>query len=206
MKASRKIIAAAALVILIGCASNTEHKLIAPLPAGIDVNNLTDCIVPADFSADDFHWMGGNLSMTVFNRDLYDAVDVSQMQEGDTLLYQSSPVVIQSIKRTDNGIDINGGLDQGGQWLAGNGGGTYVARQWDDHAVYSSLGKTEMALADGFIIIDCGLNPSDPVDTIRTPKMYIESLQGFRREFNHLNTTVTIEDGMITEINRHWIP
>ena len=206
MKASRKIIAATALVILLGCASNTEHKLIAPLPAGIDVNNLTDCIVPADFSADDFHWMGGNLSMTVFNRDLYDAVDVSQMQEGDTLLYQSSPVVIQSIKRTDSGIDINGGLDQGGQWLAGNGGGTYVARQWDDHAVYSSLGNTEMALASGFIIIDCGLNPSDPVDTIRTPKIYIESLQGFRREFNHLNTTVTIEDGMITEINRHWIP
>ena len=55
-------------------------KRIAPLPSGIDVDNLQDCTIPAAFSPDDFNWMGGNLKMTVYNEDLYDAVNISLMQ------------------------------------------------------------------------------------------------------------------------------
>lgn len=201
------VAAVAVAALLFGTEPAEEHKLISPLPAGVDVNKLIDCTVPASFTADDFHWMGGNLWMTVYYKVLYDAVDISMMQEGDTLLYESEPVVIQKIERNDNGVEINGGLDNGGIWLTGNGGGTFIARTWDDHAVYSVLGKTEEALDTEWAIIDCGENPSDPVDTIlSTQKGYIETLEGSRREFNYLNTKVTLVNGMITEINRHWIP
>lgn len=184
-----------------------EHKLIAPLPAGVAVNNLTDCTVPAAFHPSDFNWMGGNLTLTVYNQDLYDAVEISQMQVGDTLVYQGKTVIISTFSESNGGIDINGGLDEGGGCLAGYEGGTYIARNWDDHATYTELGKAEVALADNFVIIDCGMDPNDPVDTIRTgQKLYIENLKDDRQDFFQLNTRVTIENGMITEINRHWIP
>lgn len=199
------------LIVLIslvsGCAQNASHKLISPLPSGIDTGNMQDCTVVAAFNADDFKWMGGNLHMTVFSKELYDIVDIHQMQVGDTLLFAGQPVVINSLNTNEGRIDINGGLDQGGYCLVGYEGGTYIARNWDDYPTYSQLGQSEVALAENFVIIDCGLEPNDPIDTIRSEqKQYIESLEDSRREFNQLNTTVTIENGMITEINRHWIP
>ena len=208
MKKSILFIAFAAIIC--GCSHNkqtTEHKLITPLPAGIAVDDLKDCTIPAAFTPDNFNWMGGNLTMTVYNQDLYDAVEISQMQVGDTIFYDSKKLVINKIAEEHGGIDINGGLDEGGCCLAGNEGGTYVARNWDDHATYTELGKTEVALADDFAIIDCGIDPKDPIDTIRTgQKLYIENLKDSKKDFFQLNTRVTIENGMITEIKRHWIP
>lgn len=208
MKKSLLSLAIAALVC--GCTGNTQkagHKLIAPLPAGIAVDNLQDCTIPAAFTPDDFNWMGGNLTITVYNQDLYDAVEISQMQVGDTIIYNGEPIVINNIAEEQGGIDINGGLDEGGCCLAGNEGGTYVARNWDDHATYTELGKAEVALADNFVIIDCGDFPEEPSDTIRTgQKLYIENLKDYKKDFFQLNTRVTIENGMITEINRRWIP
>lgn len=184
-----------------------DHKLIAPLPSGLDIQDLEDCTVPAAFTSDDFRWMGGNLRMTVYSKDLYDAVEISRMQVGDTLVYTGEPMVIESIEELHGGIAINGDIDNGGCCLAGYEGGTYVARNWDDHATYTKLGTAEVAMADDFVIIDCGEFPTDPADTIRTgQKLYLESLKDSRREFFSLNTLVTIENGMITEINRRWIP
>lgn len=208
MKTLQSALVIALVALLCGCAQKVEHKSIAPLPAGIEINDLHDCTVSASFNTDDFRWMGGNLRMTVYTKDLYDAVEISQMQVGDTLIYQSKPMVISKIEEADGGISINGGLEEGGCWLVGYEGGTYIARTWDDHAIYSELGKAEVALEGDFIIIDCGIEPSDPVDTIRSEqKLYLENLEDYRRDFSPLNTRVTIDgDGMITEINRHWIP
>lgn len=184
-----------------------DYRLIAPLPSALDVDKLKDCTVPAKFTSDDFRWMGGNLRMTVYVKDLYDAVDISQIQAGDTLLYMGEPMVIETIEDLHGGLAINGDIDNGGCCLVGYEGGTYVARNWDDHATYTMLGRAEVALADDFVIIDCGEFPTDPADTIRTgQKLYLESLKDSRREFFSLNTLVTIENGMITEINRRWIP
>ena len=183
------------------------HRLVAPLPSGLDIDKLQDCTVPAAFTPNDFRWMGGNLRMTVYNKDLYDAVEVSQMQVGDTLIYESERMVIEKMEEAHGGIDINGGLDEGGCCLVGYEGGTYVARNWDDHSTYTRLGSVEVALAEDFVIIDCGSFPNDPADTIRTgQKLYIEKLKDSRPDFFQLNTRVTIENGMITEINRRWIP
>ncbi|MDO4955652.1 MAG: hypothetical protein Q4E60_01355 [Bacteroidales bacterium] len=206
MKALKSLSILAMAVLVCACKNEKkqEHKCIAPLPAGIEVNNLKDCTVPAAFTPDSFNWMGGNLTMTVYNMDLYDVVDMEQMQVGDTIIYEGEAKVINTINR-ENGIEINGGLEEGGCWLAPNEGGTYVARNWDDHATYTELGKAELPLAEDFVIIDCGEFPTDPNDTIRTDqKLYIEQLT--RTDFFSLNTRVTIENGVITEINRRWIP
>ncbi|MCQ2290930.1 MAG: hypothetical protein MJZ63_06640 [Muribaculaceae bacterium] len=207
MKTVKSYILIVIAVIFCSSATKAEHRLIEPLPAGINASNLQDCTVAASFTADDFRWMGGNLRMTVYNKDLYDVVDISQMQEGDTLIYDSKPLIIKKIDRNHGGIDINGGLDEGGCCLVGYEGGTYVAQNWDNHATYTKLGEAEMPLADNFVIKDCGVDPNDPVVTIGTSqKQYIESLKDWRKNFFQLNTLVTIENGIITEINRRWIP
>ena len=196
-----------ACVLICSCNEESSHKCISTLPAGISIDSMIDCCVPASFTASDFNWRGSNLTMTVYNEDLYDAVDISQMQTGDTLIYEGKTMVVNSITE-ENGIKcINGGLEEGGAWLVSNGGGTYRATIFDDHSVYTTLGKKQMLLADDFIIIDCGENPDDPSDTIRTnQKQYLESLEGYKKEFYNLNTKVFIENGRITEIHRVWIP
>lgn len=184
------------------------YRRIAPLPSGIDVDNLQDCTVPAAFSPDDFNWTGKSLKMTVYNEDLYDVVDISQMRTGDTLIYRQKPIVIATLTQSTHGmLEVNGGLEEGGCWLVGNEGGTYRGTEWDDHSSYSKLGKAEVKFADSFLIIDCGEFPKDPSDTIRTDqKLYIEKMKKNRPDFFQLNTRVTIENGMITEIRRIWIP
>ena len=187
---------------------NTSHRMIAPCPAGMDVEALEDCIVPARFSCDDFDWMGGNLTMTVMSEDIYDAVEVAQMEAGDTLLYNGECMVVETIEEQPYGtLAINGGMEEGGAWLEPYDGGTYRAIQFDDHSVYTELGTAQVALAEDFIVIDCGEMYEDPSDTIAAgQKLYLESLEDYRRNFVELNTRVVIEGGMITEIHRKWIP
>lgn len=190
-----------------GCSNKTGHRHIMNLPAGYSPSSLIDCTVPVAFSSDDFRWMGGNLSMAIFQENTYDAVDISQIDKGDTIVYKGKDMVVTKLEEDHGTLSINGGVEEGGAWLIANGGGTYRATEFDDHSVYTELGKAEVPLAEDFIIIDCGDEPTDPSDTIRTKqKQYIESLADFKREFSPLNTTVCIQNGVITEIKRRWIP
>lgn len=184
----------------------SANRLIAPRAADVDVDNMQDCIIAAAFTTDDFKWMGGNLTLTAFSRDVYDNVDL--LRVGDTLLYGSKPIVIENIEYLpDGGYQINEGLENGGCCLGLIEDNTYVGREWDDHATYTKLGKAQLPLSEDFVIIDCGMDPFDPIDTIITgQKLYLENLKMSRREFWSLNTSVTIKNGMITEICRKWIP
>lgn len=177
------------------------------MPAGLNPDSLTDGDVPAAFTADDFDWMGGNLTMTVSNADIYDAVDITTLHEGDTVVYDGKPIVVKSVKENNDCIDVNGGLDEGSASFKAHEGGTYRAITFNYHSIYTELGKVQVALADNFAIVDCGINPDDPSDTIKTnQKLYIENLKDDRREFSPLNTIVSVEKGQITKITRRWIP
>lgn len=207
MKALHSFLLLGVAVLAGGCTHQTAFQRIAPLPAGVSIDKLDDCIVPAAFTSDNFNWMGDNLRMTVYNEDLYDAVEVSQMKVGDTLVYEGQPMVVRTIKDENGGLTINGGLEEGGCWLTGYEGGTFIPRIWDDHSVYTELGQTQAVLAEDFIVIDCGSEPTDPSDTIRTgQKLYLESLKADRRSFGKFNTRVRFEKGLVKEIKRHWIP
>lgn len=196
-----------ASLIICGCTQKPMYKRITPLPAAYNIKSLDDATVPASFSSDDFHWMGGNLSMTVYNEDLYDAVEIAQMQVGDTIIYESKPMVIKEKTEEQGGITINGGVEEDGCYLLAGEGGTYIPKLMDDHSVYTSLGKAEVALSQDFTIIDCGELPTDPMDTIRTgQKLYLEKLEGYRRDFNPMNTRVVIVNGEVKSITRQWIP
>ena len=203
MKRTLALIMLAALAI--GCRHQSFTR-IAPLPAGYDLEHLTDCTVPASFSAEDFNWRGSNLELTVYSEDIYDAVEVLQMKPGDTLVFAGAPIVVKTIVEENGYLTVNGGIEEGGAYLKPNEDGTYRSLLLDDHPFYTKLGRTQVMLNDDFVIIDCGTEPTDPSDTVRTAqKPYIESL-GTRSDFSELDTRVRIEGGRLTEVNRHWIP
>lgn len=201
----------AGLLLLVGCAGSNKTssvQRVSPLPSGISIDSLADCTVAAGFNTADFNWRGGNLSMTVYSDYRYDAADVARLQVGDTIVYEGGkPLPVDSIERRDSFVIINGGIETGGAELTASDGGTYRATTLDDHSVYRKLGKRTVLLADDFVIVDCGENPTDPNDTIRSgQKPYLDRLKDYKREFSPLDTRVRIEKGKITEIHRHWIP
>ena len=201
----------AGVLILAGCAGNNKtpgHFCATPLPSGISIDSLADCTVAAGFNTADFDWRNGSLSMDVYAEYRYDAADVARLQAGDTIVYEGNkPLAVDSIERRDRYVIINGGIEQGGAELTPSDGGTYRATNLDDHSVYSKLGRRAVPLADDFIIIDCGENPTDPNDTIRSQqKACLDRMKDYKRNFSPLDTRVRIENGRIKEIHRHWIP
>lgn len=204
------VVIAATMLIAVGCTSigkNQEHSRIEPLESSISLDSLDNCTVAAAFSTADFNWRGGNLDMTIYDEYRYDSAEVSRMQPGDTIIYEGKPMPVDSIERKNNYVTINGGIENNGAELTPQGKGAYRAVTLDDHSVYKKLGKRNVALAQDFVMIDCGTNPDDPNDTISSgQKPYFDQLKDYRRDFSPLNTRVTIKDGIITKIQRHWIP
>lgn len=204
------ILVAAAALLTTACATHqvTRHQRIAPMESGLRMGALNDCTVAANFSVQDFNWQKRTLTFSVYSEDLYDAVAVSRMNLGDTVVYEGKPMAVKKIKRDNNGVSVNGDIDEDGAWLTPNGGGTYRATTWDDHSLYTLVGKTTLPLADKFALIDCGDEPTAPSDTIRTGQQeYIaQAAKQGRDNFDAINTRVTIVQGKVTEIRRFWIP
>ncbi|MCQ2360933.1 MAG: hypothetical protein MJ009_05600 [Paludibacteraceae bacterium] len=195
---------------LLSCSQQQEeakYVCIKPLPSYVSLDSLKDATVPASFSEAGFRWVNPSLTFDVWIKDLYDAVEVSLMQVGDTLIYQRKPIVVESIDRDGDVLNINGGIENGGAYLKAYEGGTYRGLQFDDHSTYTLLGNVNLPLIYDFRIINCGDMPEDPYDTIVAgQKIYLDSLFNAKVDFNHLNTTILVEKGFITEITRKWIP
>ncbi len=204
------LFAAVIILLMTACSSvrKTEHMKVAPLDSGLNLDSLRDCTIAVSFKASDIDWNGGRMTCSVFSKDLYDAVDVSRMRIGDTLVYDGKPMVIDSIADCRGAKVINGGIENGGAELTSNGGGTYRTMLWDDHSVFTKLGDVQLKLAPDLMFIDCGNDYRDPSDTIRTNyKEYIDRLPDYRKDnFNSLNTELVVEGGVVTEIHRRWIP
>lgn len=201
---------AAAALLATACASHQRiiHQRIAPLESGLHIDALKDCTVAANFSVQDFNWQKRTLTFSVYSEDLYDAVAISQMALGDTLIYDGKPMAVKKIQKDKNGVSINGEIEEGGAWLTSNGGGTYRATIWDDHSVYTLVGKTTLPLADDFTLIDCTDEPTAPSDTLRTGQQehLTQMAKQGRDNFYAINTRITIVQGKVTEVRRFWIP
>lgn len=192
---------------LCACSKKATYRMVTPLPAPYEIGKLQDATVPAVFSSKDFSWTDGKLSLEVYSEDLYDAVLISRLKEGDTISYDGDTMAVKTIERKGEYVTINGGIEQGGAELVACQGGTYRGYQMDDHSTYTRLGKVTLPIAKNFVLIDCGENPTDPYDTIRTAqKAYLEKVPDYKRDFNTYNTRVRVEKGSIVEITRHWIP
>lgn len=185
----------------------SSYQVVKPLSSAYPIEKLKNVTVAASFSAKDFSWKEGLLSMEVYTEDLYDAALISKLKAGDTLVYLGQPIVVRTVNVKDGFVTVNGGIEEGGADLMSNKGGTYRGTQLDDHSTYTKLGKVTLPLRKDFLLIDCGVNPDDPYDTIKVAQeTYLKKVKEYKRYFSPLNTKVLIKQGSIVSIIRRWIP
>lgn len=190
-------------------------KMILPLPGDIDIENLQNCMIDASFSPDDFNWKKRTLKLTILEIERYRIADVKGLQVGDTIMTAFEPIVVEQIdtlssRPADGQLRFNGCRSF---WPTKS---FYRANPTDStcyvgnseciaHASYRVVGTVELPLAKDFVISD-HLTSSDSVST--NQRQYLESLEGGEREFCGPYgccmpfTTVTIKDGIITQIVR----
>ena len=187
-----------------------EH-VIHPLKSGIDINNIEDAMVSGDFEITDFDFENKTLKVTLYERDIYDAVDITTMKVGDSIIINDETFPIESISEENGFIDINGGYTESefGMTFMGEDGGTFRTLLLDDYATYSKLGEVTLSIGEEFKIHDfvCGDYGEEPVETDwENIQAFINELPDWDTGFGYHNTELRIVNNKVVDITRHWVP
>ena len=185
--------------------SAQEAKRVEPLPETLDVNALTDATVAASFSAEDISEKDGKtqITLTVYDYDVYDMVDVAQLAVGDTIVVDGKDMVVTSREDKDGFVTINGGLEQGGADLTSDDSGVYYAVGMDDAKSYHELDKITVPVAEGFALTD-NSDLEHPDETYAASDL--AKLAASEPGFTANNTLATIEHGELTVLARSYTP
>lgn len=181
---------------------------VIPLPATIDLENLDNCTIAVGLSEGSiFADHTGTLQIlaTVFSYDLYDAVELSQLKAGDTLVIRDMEIVITSLEYSSYGnLLINGGLDAGGYELCTNENTVFYETGYSDMKSWREIGVVTLPVSPNFVYTDSS-------DLDRGPVLYhyedlLHPNNGIDYYFTPQNTTLVIENGMVTAMNRIYTP
>ena len=185
--------------------SAQEAKRIEPLPESLDLNALTDVTVAASFGAEDISEKDGKtqITLTVYDYDVYDMVDIAQLAVGDTIVVDGKDMVVTSREDENGFVTINGGLEQGGVDLTSDDSGVYYAVGLDDTKSYHELGKVTVPVAEGFVLTD-NADPEHPDETYAAANL--AELAASEPGFTANNTLATIEHGELTVLARSYTP
>ena len=180
-------------------------KRIEPLAESLDLNALTDATVAASFGAEDISEKDGKteITLTVYDYDIYDIVDISLLAVGDTIVVDGKDMVVASREDKDGFVTINGGLEQGGVDLTSDDSGVYYAVGMDDAKSYHELGRITVPVAEGFVLTD-NSDPDHPDETYAASDL--AKLAGEGVGFTAGNTQATIEHGELTVLARSYTP
>ena len=173
-------------------------KIIKPLTGSMDLVNFQDEKFSASFEATDIKDAEGELKieMEVYQTDNYDAVEISQLEIGDKIVFANKEVLVESIDNSDDMIKINGGTSVEGYCLGSIGGGVYSQIKDDKTPVYISVGIMSLKVDQEFTLID-NTAPDDE-KTYFAGDLY--DLMETSRVFDVDNTTGRVENGMLIEV------
>ena len=185
-----------------------QSSVFAPLPVNIDLTKLDDCTVAVSLEDGSFYTDETGavmMDVTVFVYDLYDMVDISLLEEGDTILRGQEEVLISSIERSQDGlILINGGLDEGGFCLYTEDNTVYYELGYSDTKSYYALGKVSLPVSPDFIYTDASNLDTDTA-YFRAEDL-LDRVESIDYHFNAHNTTIQIEEGFVTAMTRVYTP
>ena len=144
-----------------------------------------------------------------YSYDIYNASDISRLEEGMLIQYKEDKVLVESLDRSDSGIvDINGGTDESGITLVlEEGGQDYSAVTFDDYKDSYMVGSGRITL-DGEVKIsdDFGDDPSAQPVTTEGEAAVDYMKEYYPDDWQAGAVTVVIKDGAATEITRRWVP
>ena len=186
-------------------AGGSEPRRVEPLASTLDVSALTegDNQFMAGFRGSDIREDGGQrlvIDLTVYTYDLYDAVEITTLTPGDTLVVKGTEIPVKTVEQGD-GIAVNGGLVNGGIDLTSAGGGTFRVLLENDAPDLYEAGTITLPVAQDFVLTD----DSDPESPGQT--LYAGDLLGLGDEvFSPQATTVETAGGTVTAIHRDYMP
>ena len=185
--------------------SQGEARRVEPLADTRDVSALTegDNQFMAGFRGSDARLDDDGrlvIDLTVYTYDLYDAVEITTLTPGDTLVVKGTEIPVKTVEQGD-GIAVNGGLVNGGIDLTSAGGGTFRVLLENDAPDLYEAGTITLPVAQDFVLTD----DSDPESPGQT--LYAGDLLGLGDEvFSPQATTVETAGGMVTAIHRDYMP
>lgn len=183
-------------------------KKIMPLPCTVEINQLHDGTLAVSLEEDALRRdESGNLKMhmTVHTYDVYDMVDISQMQVGDTIYINRQDLLITSFEETQYGsVLINGGLEYGGHELRTDENGVYYEIGYSDVKSYYEIGSVTLPLSEQFVYVDASdLDLGEAIWNLEEfEAMYAEIAFYFQPS----STSVVVENGVITSLARIYVP
>ena len=160
----------------------------------------------ASFDKDDLVKMeDGTFSLTVmiYRYELFSGDDISALKKGDMIWCLGEEVMIDTIEMADSGaVLINGGIENGGRILKTDDGGVYFEAGLNGRKSYYEIGENTYTLAENFVFTD----NSDPDASVTYTAEEFFALASDDIGFINANTIVYTNDGMITAIERVYIP
>ncbi len=179
------------------------------LPSGVDIKDVDDCTLPISLDAKTAYDAETNtMTVTLYDQELFDAVEITQLKEGDTVVIEGDMAcVVKDVVDEDGYIIVNGGRDKGGLEFRSGEGGTYVLCRENDYPSYALLGEYSFSVPDDMIYSDAS-DPDNESVSEYSAKQFIDLLQSDDGELslNPRNATIHIENGAVTEITRSYMP
>lgn len=150
----------------------------------------------------------------VYDYDRYTSAEIKALSEGDTIATHldgtenTTVLTVERIERKDGYVTINGGMEEGGIDLCKE-DDHYRTLTWDDYPAYYEVGVVkQLVMADDIELSDGAADfEADPV-IVKGGRAVCDAMSNEEDIYgwNAGNTTVTIQDGEITHIDRIWVP
>lgn len=192
-------------------ACGKKAKVIEPLYTEVDMKNLPDGIYPVTFKREDVKTDNSELTIKceVFSEDLWDTVEIHQMQVGDYFVQSGKKVKIEKLfwdeQQSKCCINFDSLEDAIEIITPSESGGTYYIQGLDDHHTYTKRGETTLKVDKNCLLTDASDLESAPnilkYDEI---EKYVKNQE--YDNFWYLNTNVRVENGVIVDINKWYIP
>lgn len=152
--------------------------------------------------------------VVVYDYDRYTAPEIEALREGDTIAThlngteEITALTVESIERENNYVTINGGIEEGGIDLCKE-DDHYRTLTWDDFPVYYEAGVAkQLVMADDIELSDGAADfEADPV-IVKGDRAVCDAMSNEEDGYgwNAGNTTVTIQNGEMTHVDRIWVP
>lgn len=188
--------------------TTAEAKTVSPLSSGIDMEHLDNCMVAVSFDKGDAYvddTGAMQLKVTVYTYDVYDIVDISMLQVGDQITICQQDVKVTTLERDDAGaVIINGGTENGGYELVSGDEGVFYVSGLDDMKQYYALGEATIPVSADFEFED--LSDPEKGTSLYYAGDFLTDDAGIEYNFVPNNTTITIENGYVTRMQRVYNP
>ena len=161
----------------------------------------------ADFTAADLVKTGDGYSLTaeIYDYDRYELEDIQGLKEGDQIQVCRKPVTVESIRRDNGTVIINGGIESGGVELIED-DGLYRTYAMDDHPIYYDLGTITLPVSTDCTFEDHADLEQEPDGLVYEYEDVPAAIQASETPFNCYNTVITVRQEQVVQIIRYWIP